>query len=262
MNSLGRGPTLGVPAHVVAAGGGEQPGREWNGHHHARVRHPLVASAGATGDILDMRLRKGRAHTAEGGLEFILEVLDRAERLPCGKAAVRFGSGYPGEAPPSALEARGRHYVARVRDNSVLQRLAPPAIDALAREAWAGKPRDGDESGTWTCELDEPYRAKSWSRARRVVQVLVERPGEPFPRSFQPPASLPAGEVGGRELLAMYRRRGKAGGHMGELMSVAGPALSSSPRHWWLLVRRLRLPQTRPYVPQRPRKPSLNPRQS
>ena len=31
-------------------------------------------------------------------------------------------------------------------------------------------------------------------------------------------------------LLAMYRQRGKAENHMGELMSVVAPALSSSPR--------------------------------
>ena len=36
--------------------------------------------------------------------------------------------------------------------------------------------------------------------------------------------------VTGEELLAMYRQRGTAEGHMGELMSVVNPALSSSPR--------------------------------
>ena len=215
-----------LPAEVH----GEQPGSEWNGYYHARIYHPLVASAGATGDILDVRLRKGRVHTAEGGLEFITEVLDRAERLLCGKATVRFDAGYPGEALMSALEARGTHYVARVRKNAVLDRLALPAIGALAYEALAGRLRDGDDSGTWTCELDEPYRAKSWSRARRVVQVLVEQPGELFPRSFWLLTSLPADKVTAEDLLAMYRQRGKAEGHMGELMSVVNPALSSSPR--------------------------------
>ena len=215
-----------LPAEVH----GEQPGSEWNGYYHARVYHPLVASAGATGDILDVRLRNGAAHTAAGGLEFIVEVLDRAERFLCEKASVRFDAGYPGEALMSALEARGTHYVARVRNNAVLKRLALPAIDALAYQALAGQPHDGDEPRTWVCEADEPYRARSWSRARRVVQVLVEEPGELFPRSFWLLTSLPAGEMPGEDLLAMYRQRGKAEGHMGELMSVLNPALSSSPR--------------------------------
>ena len=58
----------------------------------------------------------------------------------------------------------------------------------------------------------------------------MEEPGELFPRSFWLLTSLSADQVTGEELLAMYRQRGKAEGHMGELMSVVNPALSSSPR--------------------------------
>ena len=93
---------------------GEQPGSAWNGYYHRRVYHPIVAAAGETGDILDLRLREGQVHTADGGLEFVLEVLERAERHLCGKAAVRFDAGYPGEPLMAALEERGTHYVARV----------------------------------------------------------------------------------------------------------------------------------------------------
>ena len=41
---------------------------------------------------------------------------------------------------------------------------------------------------------------------------------------------MPPGEISGEALLALYRRRGKAEGHLGELMSVVSPALSSAPR--------------------------------
>ena len=78
-----------LPAEVH----GEQPGSAWNGYYHRRVYHPIVAAAGETGDILDLRLREGQVHTADGGLEFVLEVLERAERHLCGKAAVRFDAG-------------------------------------------------------------------------------------------------------------------------------------------------------------------------
>ena len=57
----------------------------------------------------------------------------------------------------------------------------------------AGRPYEGDEPRTWVCEAAEPYRAGSWSRTRRVVQVLVEEPGELFPRTFWLLTSLPAG---------------------------------------------------------------------
>ncbi len=60
---------------------GEQPGSAWNGYYRRRVYHPIVASAGETGDILDLRLREGQVHTADGGLEFVLEVLERASGI-------------------------------------------------------------------------------------------------------------------------------------------------------------------------------------
>ena len=41
---------------------------------------------------------------------------------------------------------------------------------------------------------------------------------------------MPSGEMSGEDLLALYRRRGKAEGHLGELMSVVAPALSSTSR--------------------------------
>ena len=143
---------------------GEQPGSAWNGYYRRRVYHPIVASAGETGDILDLRLRGGRVHTADGGLEFVLEVLERAERHLCGKAAVRFDAGYPGEPLMAALEERGTHYVARVRNNAVLKRLALPAIDAVVWDALNGG-APGGEPRTWVRESS--YRAGSWSRSRR-----------------------------------------------------------------------------------------------
>ena len=117
------------------------------------------------------------------------------------------------------------HYVARVRNNAVLKRLALPAMDAVVWDALstgapAGEPR------TWVCESS--YRAGSWSRSRRVVQVVVERPGELIPRCFWLLTSMPSEEMSGEDLLALYRKRGKAEGHLGELMSVVAPALSST----------------------------------
>ena len=114
---------------------GGQPGSEWNGHYHARIYHPLIASVGETGDLVDARLRRGRVHTADGGLDFITEVLDRAERHLCKKPLVRFDAGYPGEALMSALEARGTHFVARIRNNAVLKRLAVPS----SRSWWSAR---------------------------------------------------------------------------------------------------------------------------
>ena len=174
---------------------GEQPGSAWNGYYHRRVYHPIVAAAGETGDILDLRLREGQVHTADGGLEFVLEVLERAERHLCGKAAVRFDAGYPGEPLMAALEERGTHYVARVRNKRRAE--APGAaghgrrgLGCVEERAPAGEPR------TWVCESS--YRAGSWSRSRRVVQVVVERPDELIPRCFWLLTSMPSGRCPAR----------------------------------------------------------------
>ena len=64
---------------------GEQPGNAWNDYYHRRAYLPIVASAGESGDILDLRLREGQVHAADGGLQFVPEVLERAERHLCGR---------------------------------------------------------------------------------------------------------------------------------------------------------------------------------
>ena len=74
------------------------------------------------------------------------------------------------------------------------------------------------------------YQAGTWDRARRVVLVVRERPGELYPDHFWLLTSLSRKRYEARELLARYRKRGKAEGHMGEFMDVLDPALSSASR--------------------------------
>ena len=74
---------------------------------------------------------------------------------------------------------------------------------------------------------ESSYQAGSWSRPRRVVQVVAERPGELIPQCFWLLTSMASGEISGEDLLELYRKRGKAEGHLGELASVVSPALSS-----------------------------------
>ena len=75
---------------------GRQPGSRWNRYYKARIFHPLAASVARTGDLLDLRLREGDVHTAEGGLEYILEVVALARRFLCQNITVRFDAGFPG----------------------------------------------------------------------------------------------------------------------------------------------------------------------
>ena len=79
---------------------------------------------------------------------------------------------------------------------------------------------------TWCHELR--YEADTWEHARRVVLVVlvvVERLGELLLDYFWLITNLRADRYSGARLLGLYRMRGKAEGHMGELMDVLAPGV-------------------------------------
>jgi hypothetical protein len=200
---------------------GQQEGSKYNGHYGVRCYHPIVAIIGETGDLVDIRLREGNVHTAEGALEFILPLLDRLEREVCQVASVRMDAGFPEDELLSALETRGVGYVARIRKNQRLQQLAEPFVQALPQPS-------GPDPSLAFHELS--YKAKSWSSARRVVLVLQQAPDELFPEFFFLLTNWSAEQTPAVTLLDLYRQRGTAEGHFGELMNVLEPALSSTRR--------------------------------
>jgi len=200
---------------------GQQPGSEYNGGYHQRMYHPLVATIGSGGEIVDLILREGTAHCAEGGLEFITGLVERLESELCVVAAVRVDAGMPEDKLLSALEERRTPYVARVKNNAALDRLAEP----LLKRPPGRRP---NEERVWFHEMT--YAAKSWSRERRVVLVVLDRPGELYLHHFWLITNWSAEQITGEALLEHYRTRGCAEGYMGELMNVLQPALSSSPR--------------------------------
>ena len=215
--------TIDVDSLPVAVAG-HQPGSAYNGHYHERVYHPLIASIAELGDIIDARLREGQVHTADGALDFILPLIDRVEKKLCLVAAVRFDAGFPEEHILAALEKRRIAYVARIKNNAVLDRMAEPFLK-LPRGRPPTEPR------AWFYEM--PYRAEKWSHERRVVLVVLDRrdpQGELFPDYFWLLTNWTQTQMSGEALLEHYRERGTAEGHQGELMDVLDPALHSSPR--------------------------------
>lgn len=171
--------------------------------------------------MLDARLRAGNVGTAEGALDVILDVVDRARNSFCDVAMVRIDAGFPSAALLAGLEARGIDYVSRLRANPVLDRLAEPhMVRPVGRRPV--QPR------TWLRELR--YQADSWDRPRRVILVVKEREGDLLLDRFFLVTSLSWTKLLRHEVLAHYRERGKAEGHMGELKDVLAPALSSTNR--------------------------------
>lgn len=200
---------------------GQQEGSSFNGHYGVRCYHPLVAMIGETGDLVDARLREGHVHTAEGALEFILPLLDRLEREFCQVVSVRLDAGFPEDKLLSALEERQVGYVARIRKNERLKHLAEPFVHPLAQPS-------GTEPTLAFHELS--YQAEKWSAPRRVVLVLQQQAGEMFPEYFFLLTNWSAEQRPAVSMLELYRQRGTAEGHLGELMSVLEPALSSTRR--------------------------------
>ena len=201
---------------------GHQPGSEWNGHYRTRCYHPLVVRSDL-GDFLGAKLRPGKAHTADGGLEFVLPILRWAGEY-ADRVWLRMDAGFPAPAMLRSLEAEGFHYVARLRGNAALNRLAAPHLKRPAGRP----PQDGRR---WTHEL--AYRAGSWSHARRVVLVVVERADEQqhlFLDHFFLLTNATPEEMDGPTLLEHYRQRGAAEKDFGDWNQALDLSLSSSPR--------------------------------
>lgn len=201
---------------------GHQPGAAYSGHYRCRCYHPLVLHWNR-GDFLAARLRPGNAHTADGALDFALPTV-RWARQRARSVWLRIDAGFPSPDFLSGLEAEGVHYVARIRSNPVLHRMAEPHLKRPP-----GRPPK--EGRLWLHELG--YRAGTWERERRVVLVVLERPGEQghlFLDHFFLLTNASAEEVSADELLARYRGRGAAEKDFGDWKSGLEVRLSSSPR--------------------------------
>jgi hypothetical protein len=197
---------------------GRQEGSAYNGYYGINCYHPLVASLGETGDLLDLRLRKGNAHTADGSLDFILDLLDHMEKEICQVASVRIDAGFPSADLLRGLQEREVAFVARLRKNSRLEKEADQRLRGY------DVPQE--------LQFHElSYQAKSWDAPQRVVLVVKPPPsGELFAERFFLLTSWTAEQMCPEDLLDLYRQRGTAEGYFGELKSTLAPTLSSTRR--------------------------------
>jgi hypothetical protein len=197
---------------------GHQPGSARNGHYRVRCYHPLVMRS-EEGEYLGARLRPGNVHTADGGMEFALPILRRAERW-AEQVWLRMDAGFPESTLLDTLEEEDFLYVARLNGNAVLKRMAAPYVTQ--------PPPDGQVR---THELI--YQAAKWTRPRRVVLVVLERTkeqGELFLDHFFLLTNASVATVPAEALLERYRKRGAAEKDFGEWKQALAVSLSSSPR--------------------------------
>lgn len=207
----------GLPISVA----GEQVGSAYSGYVRERIYYPLIASLAEEGDLVGGLLREGNAGAAEDADTWIphlaTALADELQR----RIRVRFDAGFTGDDVLTPLETRGIEYLGRLRSHTKLQELAAPYL----KRPPGRRPEIPRE---WCHDLQ--YQGAEWPHARRVVLVVQERPDDLFLHHFWIVTNLDARRVSAEEVLALYRRRGKAEAHMGELKSVLGVPLSSTDR--------------------------------
>jgi len=212
---------------------GRQPGGAYHGYYRQTIYHPLVASFSADGDYDAPRLgegfvhailRRGNSGSAEGAVRFVRAALRQSRPLAV-HLDVRIDAGLVNGRVLDAIDDDGARFVGRIKNNAVLDALAAPYLKRPP-----GRPlKDGDE---FAVELGS-YQAESWSRAYRVVLVVIDRPDpqtglrELFPHYFFLVTNWRLEQRSGWELVEHYRRRGTFEDRLGEFNSALGNGLSA-----------------------------------
>lgn len=205
---------------------GSQDGASYNTHYGYTCFQPLVIFA-ETGDILAVRLRKGGGPTASESFAFLEKVLDAA-KVEGFKICVRMDCGFANAYIMRELDKRGVRFITRLRSVPALHKSTDKwCTETVA--AWAASPSANGVQRSATRELWD--RAQKGERVRRIIAVAVEPgPGELFPRRFYLCTNFARSEGGSQVLLALYRQRGTAEGHIGELVRETIPCLRAVPR--------------------------------
>ena len=185
---------------------GDQEGAFWNGHFQSKCLHPLFVF-NHYGDLERCALRPGNVHSADGWADVLRPVLARysaSARPSITRRRFRADAAFAIPALFDLLEAEGWDYAIRIKGNPKLHER----IDWLARRRPGRPPNHVVRRYT-----SFHYRAKTWSKPRRVVAKVEFHPGELFPTVgfIVTNRSLPNERV-----LAFYNDRGTAEQHIKE----------------------------------------------
>jgi len=205
---------------------GRQEGAVYNGYYAKTVCHPNTLFS-ASGDLWAVQMRPGNVHTAHDVRSFIEPALERAKTITK-DVWLRFDTGYASGHFFDWLEARNVHWVTRLKSQQVLTREVETWRKDLI-DQWTAAPSDRVRTAT----KEFSYAAKKWSKARRVMAVLVERSQhskqeEMFHHLFFLSTSASVKDLDSEQLLKRYRARGNVERHIGELVGVLRPKVSSA----------------------------------
>ena len=233
--------TLDIDSYPIRVHG-HQAGSAYNGHYRSRCYHPLGVMLGETGHWLDLRLRPGNEHTADGAEELIAPLIDRARAELSDAVRVRGDAGFISPEFLDLLDGKQVPYALRIPKNSELEKH---------EEIHARRPpgRPPAYLRTWCHDIE--YRALRWPEARRVVLVVEEVPGDLFLKTYFIVTSFTEDELCARDVLDFYRARGTMEGHIGEMKSVLAGRLSSTNRRKRRYARREIKKHVKPVDPER-----------
>lgn len=185
---------------------GDQEGAMWNGHFQSKCLHPLFVF-NQFGDLERCVLRPGNVHSADGWKELLSPILARYSAKARPSITRRRFRGDAAFAIPGLfdlLEAEGWDYAIRMKANPKLHEQ----VAFLTK-----RPRGRPPNHVVRRYSSFHYRAKSWSKPRRIVAKIEFHPGELFPKIgfIVTNRSLPNERV-----LAFYNDRGTAEQHIKE----------------------------------------------
>lgn len=205
---------------------GNQMGSRHNGYYRYRCYHPLVAMLAETGNIIKVKLRDGHCHTADGLVDFLSPLIKNVKGKIAQSISVRGDAGMPSETLFNLLEKKHKvKYCFRLKTNAVLDRLAKPFLAEFEKQPKCSRKE---------MAVELTYRAASWSRARRVVLMIVDESGQldffkPYNYFFLV-TNWTEDKKSGLDLLEFYRQRGTMERWIGEFKDVLAPSLSCSTR--------------------------------
>jgi hypothetical protein len=183
--------------------------RRWS----PRWPKPAIWSAGYC-----ERVNAGPAENADTWIPHLVKRLNESTGA---QVRVRIDAGFTDNDTLEALEDRGIEYLGRLRSHTGLQKLAAPLLKRPP-----GRPPE--QPREWCHDL--AYQAGSWSAPRRVVLVVQERPDDLLLHAFFLVTNLSKFDWPPEKVLALYRKRGSAEAHMGEVKSALDVHLSSTDR--------------------------------
>jgi hypothetical protein len=135
------------------------------GYTRQRGYHPLLASRSDSGEVLHVRLRKGKANSSRGVVRFCDELIARVARAgAAGVKLLRADSAFWNNALIARLERAGWLYSISVR----LQAPVKAAIEAIPESAWQPLPDYPDDGEAQITETTLGQRRLVVRRTRLV----------------------------------------------------------------------------------------------